>query len=267
MSRSLDNELRQRYARAVEWSRCAGALTLEVFQSRDVGVEHKRDGSPVTRADRRAEEYLRQCIAREFPLDGILGEEFGETTGCSGVRWVLDPIDGTKAFVCGVPLFGVMVGVEWDGVPQIGVVHMPALGETVHGATGMGACWERAGRAAEIARVSRIDTLSEAVMCYTDRGLFAREGLLEGLVRMEERVRLCRGWNDCFAYVLLATGRVDVVLDPVMEVWDVAPLVPIVRESGGSMTDWRGTDEPHARQCVASNGVLHAHVCRALRGG
>lgn len=259
-------ELATRYAAAIEWAKAAGAITLEYFQGQSLGTEAKRDGSPVTRADRAAEKFLREKISERFPHDGVLGEEFGETIGSSGVRWVLDPIDGTKAFVCGVPLFGVMVGVEWAGEPQIGVVHLPALGETVHAATGRGATWDRSGHIAQSARVSDIEHLKDAVLCITDRALFSRTGTLDRLMDLEARVKLTRGWNDCYAYVLLATGRVDVVVDPVMEVWDIVPLVPIVLEACGMITTWEGAMDAHARRCVATNRRLHTHACHALNG-
>ncbi len=262
-----ERELHERYQAAIELAHQAGSRVMGFFQGEALEVRSKRDGSPVTAADRSAEEFLRGAIAARFPQDGVLGEEFGETRGSSGVRWVIDPIDGTKAFVCGVPLFGVLIGVEWDGEPNIGVIHAPALGETVHAAHGSGAVWERAGKAPTQARVSLISRLDEVVMCYTDRALFAREGAVERLQAIESKVKLTRGWSDCYAYMLLATGRVDVVIDPVMEVWDISPLVPIVRESGGIITNWRGESDPHARQCVATNGGLHAAVRAALYQG
>jgi histidinol-phosphatase len=257
-------DLQDRYRAAVELAQIAGARTLRVFQQSDLGLESKRDGTPVTKADRDAEAFLREAIAAKFPQDGILGEEFGESKGTSGVRWVLDPVDGTKAFVCGVPLYGTLIGVEWEGVPQIGVIELPALGERVHAATGSGTQWERTGQEGRTARVSLIGELSEAVLCTTDRGLFERVGGMGSLRGLESRVRLVRGWNDCYAYALLATGRVDVVVDPVMEVWDVAPLVPIVKEAGGLITNWQGEPEPHASPCLATNGILHAAARGAM---
>jgi fructose-1,6-bisphosphatase/inositol monophosphatase family enzyme len=158
------------------------------------------------------------------------------------------------------------VGVEWAGEPRIGVVHHPALGETVHAAKGQGAHWDRSGKVRERARVSDVGQLTDAVLCMTDRALFSRTGTLEQLLALEAQVRFTRGWNDCYAYVLLATGRVDVVVDPVMEVWDIVPLVPIVREAGGTITTWEGTIDAHARRCVATNSCVHKQVCRALNG-
>lgn len=265
MSIPSERDLRERYLAAVELAKAAGARTLQTFQQSDLGLESKRDGTPVTKADRDAEAFLREHIAARFPNDGVLGEEFGESGGTSGIRWVLDPIDGTKAFVCGVPLYGTLIGVEWDGMPHIGVIELPALQERVHAATGLGACWEREGQAQRKARTSEIVELNESVLCTTDRGLFERVGATAALVELERRVRLVRGWNDCYAYALLATGRADIVVDPVMAVWDIAPLVPIIREAGGQITDWNGTPDPHSEKCVATNGALHVDACHVLR--
>lgn len=265
MSDATGDEVQMRYASARELAARAGARTLKAFQTSNLGIESKRDGTPVTIADRDAEAFLREEIARRFPGDGVLGEEFGETAGTTGIRWVLDPIDGTKAFVCGVPLFGTLVGVEFDGEPRIGVIELPALNERVHAASGMGAVWERAGQSDAAARISAVTHLNGAALCSTDPLLFDKVGARDKLMKLERRVRLCRGWNDCYAYALLATGRVDVVIDPVMAVWDIVPLVPIVREAGGMITNWTGENDPHATPCIASNGRIHAAALEYLK--
>ena len=253
--------LESRYQAAVWLAREAGERTLTRFQTQKLGTESKRDGTPVTLADRDAEKFLRGRIAEEFPDDGILGEEFGETAGSSGIRWILDPIDGTKAYVCGVPLYGTLVAVEVDGVAAIGVIELPALSERVHACIGAGAKWQRGDRTAEPARVSSVADLREAVFCYTDDAGFLKHDAGDFLERMKKSCRLCRGWNDCYSYALLATGRCDVVVDPVMELWDIAPLAVIIREAGGRLTDFAGRDEL-ARECIASNGLIHNEVLK-----
>lgn len=255
--KSLDAEpIDSRYHAAIWLAREAGERTLSRFQTAKLGTESKRDGTPVTLADRDAEKFLRERIAQEFPDDGVLGEEFGETPGTSGIRWILDPIDGTKAYICGVPLYGTLIAVEVKGIATIGVIELPALNERVYGCLGKGARWQRGDKTPEAAKVSATPALSEAVFCYTDDALFKKHGRERFLERIKNSTKLCRGWNDCYSYALLATGRCDVVADPVMELWDVAALAPIICEAGGRLTDFAGKSEL-ARECIASNGLLH----------
>lgn len=261
----INPEFSSRYAAAQALAREAGRRTLKLFQTSQLGTQTKRDGTPVTLADRDAEEFLRREIARLFPGDGIVGEEFGETHGTSGYRWILDPIDGTKAFVCGVPLYGTLVGVEHAGDAQIGVIEMPALDERVHACAGGGAYWQRGDAPAVPARASQIRALGEAVFCFTEESLFEARGVMAELGRLKRACRLCRGWNDCYAYALLATGRCDAVVDPKMEIWDIAALVPVVRESGGMICGWDGGPAIAAKDCVATNGYLGPAVLAAIR--
>ena len=258
------DRLETRFNAAVWLAREAGERTLTRFQTSQLGVESKRDGTPVTIADRDAEKFLRERIAEEFPDDGVLGEEYGETIGTSGIRWILDPIDGTKAFVCGVPLYGTLVAVEVDGAAAIGVIELPALNERVYGCAGAGAFWQKGDRTPEKARVSGARDLADAVFCFTDAALFEKRQSRPFLSMLESNCRLTRGWNDCYAYALLATGRCDVVVDPIMELWDVAALAPIIREAGGRLTDWNGNDGL-ARDCIATNGLLHDAVVKCAR--
>ncbi len=258
------DQINARYHAAIWLAREAGERTLSRFQTARLGTESKRDGTPVTLADRDAEKFLRERIAEEFPDDGVLGEEFGETQGTSGIRWILDPIDGTKAYICGVPLYGTLIAVEVHGIATLGVIELPALNERVYGCLGQGALWQRGDKAPEAARVSATGSLNEAVFCYTDDALFKKHGREQFLEVIKTRTKLCRGWNDCYSYALLATGRCDVVADPVMELWDVAALAPIIREAGGRLTDFAGRDEL-GRECIASNGVIHNDVLTCAR--
>lgn len=244
---------------AVDCAQAAGRFTLGTFQA---GAPHemKPDNSPVTAADRGAEERLRARIEAAFPTHGIVGEEFGEKAGREPARWILDPIDGTFSFMHGVPLYSVLVGFEWQGTMQVGVIHLPALGETVYAARGLG-CYCNGRRAA----VSNITDLSTASLATTTTKLIYRHGHGAGYERLREACYTDRGWPDAYGYALLATGRVDIVLDPIVNIWDVAPVEPIVVEAGGTFTDWSGTPTHTAPEAVATNGHLFDAVMRELR--
>ncbi len=259
--------LADRHEAAVALAREAGRRTLERFQARDLSVERKRDGTVVTEADRDAEAFLRERLARLFPDDGVLGEEHEERPGTSGWRWVLDPIDGTVSFVHGVPLYGTLVAVEWRGTAHVGVIEMPALGERVHAATGREAVHARDGRPDVPARVSDVAEAAEGLACVTGLEYFRREPATRDLpIRLADAFRLVRGWSDCYAHLLVATGRVDAVVEPTMALWDVAPMIPIMAEAGGTCTAWDGGPAGHDRPCVSSNGRVHAATLALLRG-
>jgi len=238
----------------------AGRITLAHFQTA-LTVEHKPDRSPVTIADRHAEEKLRTLIRQRYPHDAICGEEFGETEGSSGYRWILDPIDGTKSFVRGVPLYGVMVGVEAEGQPLAGVVNLPALGEMVYAARGLGCFWN--GRRT---RVSPVDRLDQALLAMTNPAAFAPAGKDAAYQKLCAATQVQRGWGDCYGHILVATGRAEVMLDPVMNVWDCAALQPIVEEAGGTFTDWKGQPTIYGGDAISTNGRLFEQVMSLVRG-
>jgi histidinol phosphatase-like enzyme (inositol monophosphatase family) len=259
--------LADRHEAAVTLARDAGRQTLERFQATDLAVERKRDGTVVTEADRNAEAFIRDRLAELFPDDGVLGEEHGERPGTSGWRWVLDPIDGTVSFVHGVPLYGTLVAVEWQGTSHVGVIEMPALGERVHAATGRGAIHARDGQPDVPARVSDVATPAEGLVCMTGLELFRRDAAgIERYGRVVDAYRLTRGWNDCYAHLLAATGRADAVVEPIMALWDVAAMIPIMAEAGGICTGWDGGPAGHDRPCVSSNGHVHAATLELLVG-
>jgi len=235
---------------AVDLARGAGEITLQYFRKKPE-TSTKSDGSYVTIADREAESYLRRRIGERFPDDGILGEEEGELQGTSGRRWILDPIDGTFAFVHGVPLYGVLIAVEIEGQMMVGVVNIPTLGEIVSAAKGVG-CFLNG----EPACVSTTAQLKDALLLSTSFGR-ATEVL-------QERAKVSRTWGDCYGYVLVATGRADVMLDPVMNLWDCAPLLPIMEEAGGTFTDWRGERTADGGNAVATNGLLFDEVLKLV---
>ena len=244
---------------AVELARGAGDITLKYFRNRPETTT-KSDGSYVTIADREAEAYLRRQIAERYPDDGIVGEEEGESQGRSGRRWIVDPIDGTFAFVHGVPFYGVLIGLEVDGELTVGVVNVPALGEIVSAAKGVG-CFLNG----EPTRVSNTARLEDALLLCTDFSSCARYGFGSAAELLQARAKTSRTWGDCYGYVLVATGRADVMLDPVMNLWDCAALLPIVEEAGGTFTDWRGVPTAAGNNSIATNGLLFAEVMEELR--
>jgi histidinol phosphatase-like enzyme (inositol monophosphatase family) len=254
---ALEESLSMRLAAAVAMTSEAGDLTLEHFRRRGLAVETKRDGTPVTVADRAAEQLLRRRVDERFPDDAILGEEFGERPGSSGFSWIFDPIDGTKSFVSGVPLYGTMVAVLHQNQPVVGVINMPALGEMVFAARGMGCTLRRSGHTDTPARCSSIKDLSEATLVYTGIETFESVGRRAVLDRLVAACRLSRGWSDCYGCVLVATGRADVWIEPVVAVWDVAAAVPIIEEAGGVYTDLQGRRDWTSGTTLASAPGLH----------
>ena len=242
-------------------ARAAGAVTLRYFGT-GVEAEVKADGTPVTVADREAESLLRDRIHERYPDHGILGEEFGEDRPGAPVRWILDPIDGTKSFVHGVPLYGVLIGVEIDGEPAVGVAHLPALQETVSAGRGIGCMWNGAR-----ANVSRVDRLEDALLLTTGVGSAERQGIGPGWRALAEKAAFVRTWGDCYGHVLVATGRAEIMVDPILSAWDASPFLPILTEAGGQFTDLNGVPTIHGGSAVASNGILHGDVLGLLRSG
>ncbi|MCH2115233.1 MAG: histidinol-phosphatase [Pirellulales bacterium] len=267
MTHSPVPQLGQRLEFAVDIARRAGARTLQLFQSSQLHVERKADGSPVTAADRQAEQLLRELIGREFPSDAILGEEFGETAGSSGFRWVLDPIDGTKSFIGGVPLYTTLVAVLWQDQPQIGVIFAPANDEIVYAGRGSG-CWHATGdRPAQRARVSSVSQMDQAVFVTTSVRAFSTDRDRDARAvydSLERECRLTRTWGDAFGYLMVATGRAEIMIDPALSLWDAAALQPVIEEAGGRFFDWQGTPTVHSQEAVATNAALADDVAAVL---
>lgn len=259
------NDLDQRLYAARRFACEAGEITLSYFLQEGVKVERKADDSPVTIADREAEMYLRQRIQSEFPDDGILGEELGEIAGTSGYRWILDPIDGTKSFICGVPLYGTLIGVERDGRSDIGVICIPALREGAFAARGRGA-WSFVGdEMPQRAHVAQKQKLSDCVFLTSEVKTFANQGRAAAYEALQNATWIGRTWGDCYGYLLVATGRADVMIDPQMSVWDCAALQPIIEEAGGVFTDWSGTPTIHGGEAIATNNALLPPVLEITR--
>lgn len=260
-----DSRIAQRLELAQIAAREAGAITLRYFCQNNYDVELKDDRSPVTVADRQAEEHLRGRITAAFPDDGILGEEFPERPGTSGFRWILDPIDGTKSFISGVPLYGALIGVEFESKSVVGVIHVPALSETVSAAVGQGAWHVRGSAPAERARVSTRAKLADGLFLTSEVKTYDRVARRAAYERLEAASRLARTWGDCYGYLLVATGRAEVMVDPMMNVWDCAALQPILEEAGGTFTDWSGKPTIHAGEAIATNGLVLDEVLAITR--
>jgi len=243
----------------------AGELTLRYFYSTEgLAVEKKADESPVTVADRETELFLRQQIAEHFPEDAVFGEEFPKTEGTSGFRWFLDPIDGTKSFIHGVPVYSTLVGLEQDGRCVGGVIALPALQELVWAGVGLGAWHETKHCKPRRCHVSSCSQLAEATFLTSEVSTFDKTNRREAYNRLEKSVRLARTWGDAYGYALIATGRADIMVDPLMSEWDAAPLLVILEESGGRFTDWQGNATIYGKEGVATNGILHDTVLRCL---
>jgi histidinol phosphatase-like enzyme (inositol monophosphatase family) len=255
-------ELAELRAFAIDAARAAGRITLETFGSA-LGFDTKPDGSPVTDADRRAEEYLRGRIAEACPRDGILGEEFGTVDGDSGRAWTVDPIDGTASFIHGVPLYGVLVGLLDGDEAVLGVIHFPALDETVAAARGGGCAWWQRGLDRSPTRVRPTVRLDQALVLSTDFSRLEAPGAaLERLARAAGRLRT---WGDCYGHALVATGRAEAMIDPRMSPWDSAPLLPVVEEAGGRFTTLGGERRAVGGSALSTNGALHEPLLAMLR--
>jgi histidinol phosphatase-like enzyme (inositol monophosphatase family) len=248
----------------------AGKLTLKYFQTDQFEVQHKGDGSPLTIADQESERFLRDEISKAFPDDGIVGEEFGVTEGTSDYGWILDPIDGTKSFISGVPLYGTMVGVERkteDGNRQsiIGAIYFPGLDVGMYAERGCGAWSFEGDQEAKRAQVSKKSDASKSVMLTTSVQAFNGRGPENCYDDIANQFYYCRTWGDVYGYYLVAIGRAEVMIDPVLNVWDAAAVQPIIEEAGGKFTDWNGVECIDGGSAVGSNGLMHELVIDSLK--
>jgi histidinol phosphatase-like enzyme (inositol monophosphatase family) len=256
----------------------AAAVTLRYFGESGIAVEAKADASPVTIADRTAEWEFRQFIEQVFPNDGVLGEEHGERIGTSGYRWVIDPIDGTKSFVAGVPLYSTLLALEYDGEPVAGGIWIPALGEAVVASAGLG-CWHRRGRSAASepsdaqwrraqwcrAAVTEKSQLEQAIFVTTAVDSYEEVGAMGAFADLQRAAWFTRTWGDGYGYLLVATGRADVMVDPIVNPWDIAAIKPVIEEAGGRFTNWEGVATAKSRNAIGSNGRIHDRILAMLR--
>lgn len=251
--------LQEYYAFTVETAYQAGRLTLGYFLS-EIEISFKSDASPVTIADRQAEVFIRNQIEKKFPEHTIIGEELGLSNQSGGnTRWIIDPIDGTKAFMRGVPLYGVLIGLEIDGIIEVGAAYLPALNEMVSAARGLG-CWWNGRRA----HVSSINKLEESVLTTTSLRSFYRHNRQKEFERLQNRCFHQAGWSDAYGYILVATGRAEIMLDPIMHIWDCAPFPVILSEAGGYFGDWRGNPTITGVEGLATSQILLDQVLGVL---
>ena len=244
---------------AAELAAIAGTNAMRYYRT-VLDAETKTDGSPVTVADKSSELVVREWIERRFPSDGILGEEFGVYNAGARRRWIIDPIDGTKAFIRGVPFWGSLVAVVEGETVIAGAASFPALGETLVAGQGEG-CWWNGAKCS----VSTIDAMSRATVLTTDVAFRNEESKRKGWLALVELAANSRTWGDCVGYLLVATGRAEVMADPIVSAWDVAALLPAIVEAGGVFTDWEGNITAFGTSAVATNGALAAEV-RAVLG-
>lgn len=239
----------------------AGRITLGYY---NVGIrpDYKPDDTPVTAADRASETFIRAELGKKYPGSAILGEEFGET-GSSGsaMRWIIDPIDGTKSFLRGVPLYGVLIGLEIDGVVQVGAAYYPGTDEMLCAAEGEGAWWN--GRRAH---VSEVDSLERAWVCFTNVRNMKRHGREAAWERVHARAYAARGWGDAYGYLAVATGRAEAMFDPIMAVWDCGPFPIILKEAGGYFGSWNGVGGHTHNEALACNALLLPEILHLIQG-
>ncbi len=245
-------------ALALDLALGAGELTLDWFDRPDLAVDEKADGTPVTAADRAAETYIRDRLADERPDDALVGEEHGSRPGRSGRRWVVDPIDGTKSFTRGVPLYATLVALDDEHGPAVGVIHLPALDETVWAVRG-GGCWWNGEACAVTPRSS-----AEGLYVMTSAVDHWPRAMLHAVL---DAGMTLRTWGDAYGYALVATGRADAMVDPIVSVWDVAPMPVILAEAGGRFTDLAGHPRTEGGSGLATNGVVHEEMLRLLNHG
>jgi histidinol-phosphatase len=254
-SRNIDEDL----AFALELADAADDITLARYRATDLVVETKPDLTPVTEADQAAEKALRARLEAKRPRDGVVGEEYGETAGSGGRRWILDPIDGTKSYVRGIPAWGTLIALERDGEIVVGVVSAPALRRRWWASRGAGAFAD-----GERIRVSRVSAIEDALLCYTSLPAFEEHGLGKEFRALAARCWEARGFSDYWAHVLVAEGSADLAVEPVMNLWDNAPLQVIVEEAGGRFTDLEGRPRADGGSAVTTNGLLHEAVLDAF---
>lgn len=260
----MNPDWRNRYELAVTAAQEAGKVALGYFPDIDSAafagkVEWKEDRSPVTLADREAEALLRTTLLRAFPNDGFLGEEYGDQPGSSGYRWIIDPIDGTRSFVRGVPIWGTLVGLEYKGETIAGVVFVPSLGHVYRALRGEGAF--RGDRRIHVSNVSK---LSEAQLFYSSLSWFARAGRQEAFINLSNRTQRQRGFGDFYGFVLVAQGSGELMVEHGVHIWDVAAIKPIIEEAGGRYSDWDGAGRIDRPDVIVSNGILHDEALKIL---
>ena len=248
-------------ALALELADLADAISSVRFRAPDLRVDTKPDESPVTDADRQIEEMIRARVAAQRPSHAVLGEE-GGSSGDAEWRWVVDPIDGTKNFARGVPVWATLISLQHDGEETCAVVSAPALRHRWWASRGGGAMCD-----GERLRVSTVSRLADATVSFTDVRDFARYGWQAGFDALAARCRITRGFGDFWSHMLVAEGAIDCGLEPVINEWDISAAQLIIREAGGRLSDFAGVDHARGANVVTSNGLIHDHVLECLAAG
>ncbi len=228
------------------------------YYRKEIFISTKSDDSPVTIADKMAEEKMRELIIEKFPDHGILGEEFGSHKPEAEYQWILDPIDGTRSFICGIPLFGTLIALLENGKPVLGAMNFPVLGQFFLGDNSQTLLNNK------VVQMRKIRHLNEAVLLTTDIQNIAKYQDITRFQNLVEQVQLFRTWGDCFGYSLLAAGFADIMIDPVMSAWDIMALIPIIKGAGGEITDYQGKDPLKGSSIVAASPVLHQQIIKIL---
>lgn len=235
----------------------SGELIKKYFYQ-GVTAENKADNSPVTIADREAEQLMRQMITAKYPDHGIIGEEYGAYQEDAPYQWILDPIDGTRNFVCGSFLFGTLIALMHHGKPVIGALHHPLVGQLVIGDG------EHTRLNDKQVKIRPCDRLADATICSTVHFEIRNYHDFAAYERLITQCQTYRTWGDCHGYYLLTTGGIDIMVDPIMHLWDIAPLVPIVQGAGGIVTDWSGGDPLSGNGLIAASKAIHSEIVRIL---
>lgn len=243
---------------AIEIAELGGKHTLTYFK-KNISISEKEDRTPVTIADKEAEAIMREAIANRFPGHGIVGEEFGKENESSDIQWILDPIDGTKTFIHEIPLYTTLLGVSVNGVPEVGIIYSPATNELCAAAIGEGATLN-----GEPCQVNEIKKLSEATLLTENYVNAEIQGYYEPFKKLIKKTKIHRTWGDGYGHLMVATGRAEIMLDPILDIWDAAALLPIIKESGGRYTDVKGVESIETGSGISTNGHLHKEVIDIL---
>jgi myo-inositol-1(or 4)-monophosphatase len=235
----------------------SGRIIRNYFRS-EISIETKEDATPVTIADKKAEEKMREMIMKEYPEHGIIGEEFGSHNPDAEYQWVLDPIDGTKSFICGAATFGTLIAVTRNGEPLLGTFVQPVLNEFLIGDN------EITLLNGQPVNVRQCNSIQNAVLLTTDHNNIAKYQNKEKFDKLISQVKLYRNWGDCYGYYLLATGYADIMIDPIMSLWDLMALIPIINGAGGIITDYHGKNPVHGNSIIAAATGIHGEVIKAL---
>lgn len=238
--------------------RGAGDIVRRYFAG-EVNVSYKKDGSPVTQADLEVESFLRDSLSKLYPESSVLGEEYGETRKSGSLRWIIDPIDGTRSFVMGTPLFGTLLALEREGVPVVGAIYLPILDQLMIGSAETGTFVN-----GQKCHVSKIKELSQARLVLTDPTNLLNGQGSEAMAKLARSAGLVRGFGDCYGYFLVARGLADIMIDQQVQYYDVAPMLPILAGAGGSFSALNGSVDWNAGNAMGSNGLLHEQVRKIL---